>query len=89
MCTVSMIGDVYSRKFREEYPQIYIHPQLGSPAISRAEFDQLKKEVQDLRLLLEAAKEYDRKNNEPDCQMEEKVKLLRRVAELVGVELPI
>lgn len=86
MCTVSMIGDIYSRKFQDQYPQIY-NPGLSQAIVTRQEFDQLKKEVQDLRLLLQAAKEYDRKNGEPNCQMEEKVRVLKKVAELVGVEL--
>ena len=35
----------------------------------------------------EAAKEYDERNNEPDCEVDEKMDLLRRVAKLVGVDL--
>jgi hypothetical protein len=37
--------------------------------------------------LIEAAKDYDRKHNEPDCETEDKMELLRRVAKAVGIDL--
>ena len=62
-----------------------LNPQ--SPLPTREEFETLKKEVEDLKKLLKRAKEYDEKNNEPDCEIEEKMKFLREVAKLVGVDL--
>lgn len=53
----------------------------------KKEFADLRKEVEDMKKLLERAAEYDRQNNEPACEVEEKVALLKRVAELVGVDL--
>lgn len=98
MCTVSMIGDFYSYKWPTEYP--WVIPAISSPpgtatqgstsmsyGVSREEFEQLKREVQDLKALLVRAKEYDEKNGEPKCEMEEKVNLLKKVAELVGVDI--
>lgn len=96
MCVVSMIGDHYDEKW---WPQI--QPQQ-SPfdkttittndlekwlAPSKKEFDALKKEVEEMKKLLQKALEYDKKNNEPHCEMEDKVALLKKVAELVGVSL--
>jgi hypothetical protein len=40
-----------------------------------------------MKALLRRAKEYDVANNEPDCEIEEKMALLKRIAELVGVDL--
>lgn len=40
-----------------------------------------------MKQLLIKAKIYDEKNNEPNCEMEEKIILLKKVAELVGVNL--
>jgi hypothetical protein len=57
------------------------------PPISRAEFDELKKEVLEMKQLLLAAKAFDEKTGQPDCEQESKVALLRRVAEAVGVSL--
>jgi len=50
------------------------------PAIS-------KQEIEEFRRLLERAREYDRKNNEPDCELEEKKETLRRLAKQLGVEI--
>ena len=55
--------------------------------LSREEFEALKKEVEMLKELLIAAKEYDKKTNQPSCHKEEKVEIIRKVAELVGVDL--
>ena len=55
--------------------------------VSRVEFDELKRDVEELKLLVKRAKEYDERNGEPDCEMNEKVELVRKVAELVGVDL--
>lgn len=96
MCVVSFVGDHYRDKWNPLQP--YLVPQPLSPTITtgnasysfsptRAEFDQLKKEVEDMKSLLVKAKEYDEKNNEPNCEIEEKMEFLRQVAKLVGVDL--
>jgi len=54
---------------------------------TREEFDELKRSVEALKELLLAAKEYDRKMGEPDCEMEDKVALIKKLAEVVGVDL--
>lgn len=103
MCTVSMIGDHYGDKWfpqpqnpdrgfqpfdpakragREDIVKIL----TGNP-VTREEFDKLKAEVAEMTQLLKRALEYDRKNNEPDCQMEEKMVLLRKVCDAVGINL--
>lgn len=50
-------------------------------------YDELRKTVEEMRDLLVKAKLYDERNGEPDCPMEEKVELIRRVARMVGVDL--
>ena len=37
--------------------------------------------------LLKRAKKYDEDNGEPDCEIDEKMDVLRKVAKLVGVDL--
>jgi hypothetical protein len=88
MCSVSMAGDFYRDKWRDERPNLW--PGIyapNPPTISREEFESLKKEVLDMKELLKRAKAYDERNGEPDCGVDEKMDLLRRVAKLVGVEL--
>jgi hypothetical protein len=90
-----MVGDHYDDIFRPRpwYPSIPNWPSVpdGGPAsipgISRQEFDALKREVEDMKKLLIRAKEYDERNGEPDCEMEDKVALLKKIAKAVGVDL--
>jgi hypothetical protein len=94
MCTMSMIGDHYREKW-QYLPGIYQSPlqepfvqqQFGQPQVSRAEFDMLKREVEEMKALLKRAKKYDEDNGEPNCEMDEKMAILRKVAEMVGVNL--
>jgi hypothetical protein len=91
-----MIGDYYGQKWHNQ-----MHNQMaqgGLPGalafqaptpvpISREEFDALKKEVLDMKELLKRAVEYDKRTGQPDCHMDEKVAMLKKVAEAVGVSL--
>lgn len=84
MCTVSMIGDHFSEKWKQPpYQQIF----TNIPDVSRAEFEALKKEVEEMKALLKRAKEYDEKNNEPNCEIEEKMTMLRKFSDAVGIDL--
>lgn len=106
MCVVSMVGDFYSDKWKQPWPQPKSFPpekpiipisvedivKTASPTIykeyvTKEDFDVLKKEVLEMKELLKRALDYDKRNNEPNCEMEEKVALLRQVAEFVGVTL--
>jgi hypothetical protein len=86
MCVVSMIGDHYNDKWNPPYqPSVtYTWTTVGP---TQEEFDNLKKEVIEMKELLKKAKIYDEKSNEPDCEMEEKMNFLREVAKLVDVDL--
>jgi hypothetical protein len=89
MCSVSMVGDYYGQKWG-------IQPGLGGglgglgglgSAPTMADFEALKREVMDMKELLKRAIDYDKKTGQPDCHLEEKLVVLRKVAELVGVSL--
>jgi hypothetical protein len=84
MCVVSMIGDHFHDKWNQPpYNQYW----QDLSKITRQEFDALKKEVEEMKELLKKAKLYDEKNNEPNCEIEEKIKTLKKIAELMGVDL--
>lgn len=92
MCSVSMIGDHYSQKWTGPFQQGGSLPYNGmpltlSPPVTREEFFQLQREVLEMKQLLLKAKEYDRKTAQPDCEQESKVEILKRVAQMVGVDL--
>lgn len=98
MCAVSMIADDWSKRHRPRIdPWINPNPAPTTPAwgtilpmlpqVSRQEFDELKKEVEKLREDLIKAKKQDEAEGNPDCEMEEKIEFLRKVADFVGVPL--
>ena len=90
MCVVSMIGDFYNDKWTPLEPIIYLPSSTNftfTTGVSQEEFDKLKKEVQDMKELLKRAKIYDEHNNEPNCEMEDKMNFLRMVAKYVGIDL--
>lgn len=60
---------------------------LKPSPISREEFEALRKDVLEMKELLKKAIEYDKKNNEPHCEVEEKIKTLKLIASWVGVDL--
>jgi hypothetical protein len=88
---ISAVGDSWRETFPQRFPSIPIpqqhvdqHIHIG---VSKEDFDALKREVELLKEMLIAAKQYDEATGQPDCEMEEKVDLLKRIAALVGVDL--
>lgn len=92
MCMVSNVGDGWAENFPQKWPQFPEPiPAESAPfinqGVSQADFDALRKEVQELKKLLEAARKFDAATGQPDCQMDEKVKLIKAIAKLVGVDM--
>jgi len=88
MCSYSMIADHYLDKYRSQFGQvvggsIYFDPSLF---VRKEDFLALKADFEDMKRLLAKAKAYDIKHDEPDCEVAEKVALLRRFAVLIGVD---
>lgn len=90
MCVVSMLMDHYKDKWTDPFYPRPIQPSILpspvqpwppiQPQISPLEVEEFKK-------LLERAREYDRKNNEPDCELEEKKQQVKKLAEDLGVKI--
>lgn len=89
MCVVSTIIDNWQQQPRRDWFEPFKGTEPYSiPAwVPRHEFDTLKREVESLRELIKAAKVYDEKTGQPDCEMKDKVDLLKRVADALGVDL--
>lgn len=89
MCVVSMVGDHYDDKWRGPFSQKLVNTgkTYTFTGVSQKEFDDLKKEVDEMKKLLIRAKLYDEENEEPNCELEDKVAFLRKIAEAVGVDL--
>lgn len=93
MCAVSFIGDHYRDKWDEpdwgKIVQPIIHPvqPFSVKPVSQEDFDKLKADVAEMKKLLKRAKDYDEQTGQPDCETDEKMALLRKVAEAVGIDL--
>lgn len=103
MCAVSNIGDSWTRDFPFRYPNYITPPSpspifpnanpgygiLSWPTdyVSRADFEQLKNEVAALKELLLAAKKFDEATGQPDCEVDEKVAMIKKIAKMVGIDM--
>lgn len=83
MCVYSMIMDHYDDKWRRlvQSPSPVIQLQPIPPAMPSQE------EIDEFHRLLERAREYDRKHNQPDCELEEKKRKLQKLADELGIEI--
>lgn len=85
MCVVSMVMDHYWDKWKHlqpinPYPVMpYIIPQ-PQPVITPEELAEFKR-------LLDRAREYDKKHNEPDCELAEKKTKIEELADSLGVPI--
>lgn len=87
MCVTSMVMDHYWDKWKPQpvWPQpapIWIEhiPPPAPPTIT-------KEEIEEFRRLLERAREYDRRNNEPECELDEKKQRIQKLADELGVKI--
>lgn len=100
MCTYSMIGDYARERFKpyiqphtvpQPYWDTYVAPSTGTSNITigvpQSEFDKLKREVEELKELLKAAKRIDELTGQADCENDEKMAVVRAVAKALGVDL--
>lgn len=93
MCTVSMIMDHYREKWdplrRYPYTQPYIQP-FPVPVMAPTTTTPnpiTDEEIAEFRRLLERAREYDKRNNEPDCELDEKRLALLTLAKELGIDI--
>ena len=95
MCVYSLIMDHYYDKWKwyppppmpVTYPSPNTLPVPPITIIPHPVSPITPAEIEEFRKLLERAREYDRKNNEPDCELEEKRKKLKDLAKDLGVEI--
>jgi hypothetical protein len=95
MCVYSMIADSFEDrwKFKYEPPKLPETPtvQIYPPIVTKQDLDslreELKKEIEILKGLLVKAKVYDAENKEPDCELEDKKKRLKEIAQGWGLDI--
>ena len=88
MCVVSMVMDHYTEKWGQPKPfSIPSQPFPGVSPFYPAPKIPTQEEVDEFYKLLKRAREYDVKNNEPDCEMEEKKQRLQKLADELGITI--
>jgi hypothetical protein len=89
MCVVSMIMDGrYDDWYRRYYPPYTPYePPFIQPTFPPVQPFPTQLELDEFKRLLERAREYDKKNNEPNCEMEEKKQKLKKLAKDLGVDI--
>lgn len=85
MCVVSMIMDYQRQKWEPLVPDY--QKQIGEIFTNPVPSPITPAEILEFRQLLERAREYDKKNNEPDCELQEKKDALLKIAKALGVEI--
>ena len=90
MCVVSMVSDHYLDKWRQgQAPALPVDfskiPQWQG-FLSNNNFP-TKEEIAEFKALLIRAREYDKKNNEPSCQLAEKREKLKKILADAGEEI--
>jgi hypothetical protein len=60
-------------------------PLVIDPGVSKEDFAAFKKEFEEFKQLVKRAIKYDEDNNEPHCEVDEKVEIIRKLAEQLGV----
>ena len=68
--------------FDDDWPDV-----LPAPTPLKVEPPISQEELKEFRELLRKAKEYDKRNNEPDCELESKKQALIDIAKKLGVEI--
>ncbi len=87
MCVVSMVTEYWKENNQPKLPTGLAYANWPPSSVSREEFEALRKEVYELRQLLEAAKKFDDATNQHNCQKEENVRIIKQIAENLGVDL--
>jgi hypothetical protein len=83
-----MVGDHYKDKWEYRFPQITPgNIEKLFQTISRQEFEQLKADVEELKKLWARAKEYDERTGQPNCEIEDKVALIKAMAKALNIDL--
>lgn len=60
---------------------------IEKSGVSVVEFERLKQQVKDMTALLKVAVDYDQRTGQPNCEVEQKIEMLRMVASAFKIDL--
>ena len=81
MCIVSNVGDYWNTKIYPTYPT---EPIKNWP---NSEVESLKRDINALKKLLKEALEFGKATGQPHCEHEDKIKLIKKMADAAGVDI--
>lgn len=81
MCAVSAIADDWRHRNPNIIPSIWT-----TTGPSREEFEALRVELNKVKEELKKAKQQDIDEGNPDCEMEEKIEIFRKLGKMVGID---
>ncbi len=86
MCIYSYVVD---QKFDEWEKYLNKHKDVNPMPLPYIPIPQLpsQEEINEFHELLRRARKYDKKHNEPDCEVEEKKEKLRKLAQELGITI--
>ena len=94
MCVYSNIGGYAQDMWPKPWPTAPVVPMVpyyptDEPGFYALPYDgPTKEQVQELIELLKSAKRFDKKTNQPDCEVEEKKEFIRELCEHFGINVP-
>lgn len=92
MCVLSMVVDHYSDKWEDR--NLWRGPYMETSPWTTLPEGKLtpmitEEEIEELRKLLGRAREYDKKNSEPDCESKDKIDRLKKILQDMKVSVEI
>ncbi len=98
MCIVSNVGDDWQRRrLPEIWPNTLPYPYERKDPVDISQYIrrpdllkdviELRKQIEEMRKELEAAREQDVAEGNADCEMEDKVAILKQIAKLFDIDL--
>lgn len=86
MCVTSAIMTYETNRWDRQWPG-WAGASTFPQTVTREEFDALRNDVRELKELLAQAQKFDAATGQPECELEEKVELVRKMAQFVGIDL--
>ena len=85
-----MVTDWQLDKWRQKIytlPPTVPNTYVFNPGISKEDFEAFRKEFLEFKDLVKRALKYDVDNNQPDCEVDDKVNAVRKIAEQLGIDM--